>query len=261
MSVQISPGHLDNLTPDQEEKLRQTWNTMFQLFGLASAPAPTNLIVPRETNGAAEGSTRKRVSSFFSRKPAAPSPAEEPQSASPVAAILSSASSQDLDKHSLSQAFLAATSSLSPAEIRTAFWGMTKHDHPDALLLRFLRARRWDVRAAVVMAVSALHWRVGEAKVDDDVMLKGEQGMRTLLKAKEPENAKLSKDFLDQLEMGKSFLYGVDKEGRPCCYVRVRMHKAGEQSEESLERFTVWTIETARLMLNPPVDTAVSQLV
>jgi hypothetical protein len=61
-----------------------------------------------------------------------------------------------------------------------------------------------------------------------------------------------------QLRMGKSFLHGTDKDGRPCCYVRVKLHKQGEQSEKSLERFTVYTIETTRMMLKPPVDTAVS---
>ena len=39
-----------------------------------------------------------------------------------------------------------------------------------------------------------------------------------------------------------------------------RLHKAGEQTDESLERFTVYTIETARMLLRPPIDTAVSLL-
>ncbi|KAJ8104666.1 hypothetical protein OPT61_g10634 [Boeremia exigua] len=56
--------------------------------------------------------------------------------------------------------------------------------------------------------------------------------------------------------MGKSFLHGLDSAGRPLCVVRARLHKAGEQTEESLERFTVYTIETARLLLRPPIDTA-----
>jgi hypothetical protein len=42
------------------------------------------------------------------------------------------------------------------------------------------------------------------------------------------------------------------------CFVRVRLHKQGEQSEESLERYTVFVIESARMVLQPPVDTAVS---
>ncbi|CAL3972138.1 unnamed protein product, partial [Diplocarpon coronariae] len=35
-----------------------------------------------------------------------------------------------------------------------------------------------------------------------------------------------------------------------------RLHKQGEQSEESLERYTVFIIESARMILSPPVDTA-----
>jgi hypothetical protein len=36
----------------------------------------------------------------------------------------------------------------------------------------------------------------------------------------------------------------------------VRLHKPGVECEESLERFTVYTIETARMFLRPPVDAA-----
>lgn len=72
--------------------------------------------------------------------------------------------------------------------------------------------------------------------------------------------AEKDNDFMMQLRMGKSYLHGLDKEGRPICFVRVRLHKQGEQSEESLERYTVYIMETARLMLQPPVDTAVSNV-
>jgi hypothetical protein len=60
------------------------------------------------------------------------------------------------------------------------------------------------------------------------------------------------------MRLGKSFLHGLDKAGRPMCFVRVRLHKQGEQNEESLERYTVFVIESARMILAPPVDTAVS---
>lgn len=62
--------------------------------------------------------------------------------------------------------------------------------------------------------------------------------------------------FMKQLRLGKSYLYGVDAHERPICLVRTRLHHSSDQEPEALERFTVWTMETARLMLKGDVDTA-----
>ena len=94
--------------------------------------------------------------------------------------------------------------------------------------------------------------------VDDDVIKHGEGGALEDSKSKDPARKKEGDDFLQQLKIGKSFLHGTDKEGRPLCIVRVRLHHPGEQSERSMERYTVYIIETARLALRPPVETAVS---
>ena len=147
--------------------------------------------------------------------------------------------------------------SQSPEDLRKAFWSMVKHDHPDGLLLRFLRARKWDVQKALAMMISTMHWRLQDMHVDDDVMTKGEGGAASDSKSPNAAINKEGKDFLAQMRLGKSFLHGTDKEGRPMCFVRARLHRAGEQSEPSLERYTVYLIETTRLMLAPPVDTAV----
>ena len=162
----------------------------------------------------------------------------------------------DEDKHGVNKSFKQALSTMTPDDFRNAFWSMVKHDHPDALLLRFLRARKWDVNAALVMAISALHWRKEESRVDEDIMFKGEEGMLNLSKSADGKEKKEGEDFMAQIRMGKSFLHRVDRQGRPLCFVRVRLHRQGEQSESSLERYTVYTIETARMFLRPPVDTA-----
>jgi len=62
--------------------------------------------------------------------------------------------------------------------------------------------------------------------------------------------------FLMQLRLGKSFLHGVDIHERPICLVRTRLHHSSDQQPEAIERFTVWEMETARLMLKGNVDTA-----
>ena len=162
------------------------------------------------------------------------------------------------DKYGQTKEFHEALASLKPSDLRTAFWSMVKHDHPDGLLLRFLRARKWDVEKALVMLVSTMHWRLQEMHVDDDVVRRGEAGALEDSKKGEKEVKKDGEGFIEQLRIGKSFLHGTDKEGRPVCVVKARLHHAGEQSETSLERYTVAVIETARLLLVPPIDTAVS---
>jgi hypothetical protein len=62
--------------------------------------------------------------------------------------------------------------------------------------------------------------------------------------------------FLKQLRLGKSYLHGVDLNQRPICLVRTRLHHSSDQQPEALEKFTVWEMETARLLLTGNVDTA-----
>jgi len=250
MASQQPPGRPGNLTPDQEVKLKEMWAQTLEIFGVA--PEGTH------TNGTATPTT----------VPGTPDPAGESKKPKSKGMKLFGRKSKDTDagsgtdggndKHGQQQEFQQALASQKPEELREAFWSMVKHDHPDALLLRFLRARKWDVHAALVMFVSTIHWRAKEMHVDDDIMINGEEFAIKESKVGNAAEKKEGGDFMAQLRMGKSFLHGTDKDGRPCCYVRVKLHKQGEQSEKSLERFTVYTIETTRMMLKPPIDTAVS---
>jgi CRAL/TRIO, N-terminal domain/CRAL/TRIO domain len=262
------PGRVSTLTPEQEAKLREVWILNARLFGFLSdepsshtadvEPSAPAGVDPADSPRKKAGSS-SRFSALFrssSREGATPSADFD----SSVAQQLAAAGGSGNDKFGQTQLFKDAMATSTPQQLREAFWSMVKHDHPDALLLRFLRARKWDVHAAEVMAISALHWRITE-KVDSDIMLRGEAGMLDDSRdASDKKVKQLGSDFIGQFRIGKSFVKGIDKDGRPLCYIRVRKHRAGDYSEESLERYTIYTIETARMMLRPPVDTAVSYL-
>ena len=94
--------------------------------------------------------------------------------------------------------------------------------------------------------------------VDDDILPKGEgYALEQSKTSKSVKEKKDGTDFIDQLKMGKSFLHGFDRQGRPVNYVRVKIHKPGAQSEETLERYIVHVIESTRLIVVPPVETGV----
>ncbi len=279
MGSDILPGRLGNLTPEQEDKLRQLWASIARVCQIdvskvegadgaetAEDDDGTGTDAVELVNSAAPSDgkkkDKKKKRSLFKKSKKDSASTDES-----VAAVTQAVGTVDLaavsedDKYGQGKLFQDALASQSPHSIRDTIWSMVKHDHPDALVLRFLRARKWDVDKALVMLVSTMHWRKQDMHVDDDIMSKGEGGALEESQTTTDEKSKtVSKDFLSQLRMGKSFLHGCDKAGRPICVVRVRLHHQGDQVEESLERCTVYIIETARMVLLPPVDTAVSML-
>lgn len=256
------PGRPGNLTPEQEVKLQEMWTATLHIFGVP-VPADQSNGDTESTTGSesqekrsragTDGSEKKKKSrmSMFSRKNHDDSSAESVDGTSNASAE---------DKYGQTKEFHKVLASQSPEDIRTAFWSMVKHDNPDGLLLRFLRARKWNVQNALVMLVATMNWRMQEMHVDDNIIKRGEGGAAEDSKSSNPNIKREGEDFLSQMRLGKSFLHGTDKEGRPMCFVRVRLHKKGEQTESSVERYTVYTIETARLLLHSNVDTAVSML-
>ncbi|KAE9369605.1 CRAL/TRIO domain-containing protein [Stipitochalara longipes BDJ] len=261
MTGEALPGRPGTLTPEQEEKLREFWIATLQVFGVLD---------PKELNGnglaeISNGRTRvdtaslkkpekekkkKRMSLFRKNKD------DDTDSVTSTESTPHSVVADSDDKYGQTKEFHEALASLTPETLRATFWSMVKHDHPDALLLRFLRARKWDVEKALVMMVSTMRWRSADVHVDDDIMKNGELSSLEAANGSDHAKRRLGEDFLAQMRLGKSFLHGVDKNGRPMCFVRVKLHKQGEQSEESLERYTVFVIESARMVLQPPVDTA-----
>jgi len=268
--AEIPPGRPGNLTAEQEEKLKKMWSLLLKICHVGpvdngdvsdkaeSIPIMQASPAPAESN---TEKTHKKRRSFFSRR-RGETESESSAPGTPSSAGLDTPPLKNVDqddKYGQTKEFYHTLASQTPETIRATVWSMVKHDNPDALLLRFLRARKWDVDKALAMMISTMNWRATEMHVDDDIMKNGEGAAALAEKSNDVDaDAKqMGHDFLAQMRMGKSFLHGSDKAGRPICFVRVRLHRQGEHSEPSLERNTVYLIETARLLLKPPVDTAV----
>lgn len=259
MAAEVPPGRPGTLTAEQEEKLRQLWSLIFRYCGVGDVDPDISLPAPltKQVSDSLKGDkAKKRRLTLFGRK-TGKEPDSESGSSKPASGTVTPLKDAGDDKFGETKQFLETLASQSPESIRATIWSMVKHDHPDALVLRFLRARKWDVEKALVMLISTMNWRAVEMHVDDDIMKNGEAAMLAAESSDESTRKALGHDFLAQIRMGKSFLHGVDKSGRPICVVRVRLHRQGEQGEESLERYTVYIIETARMLLASPVDTAV----
>ncbi|KAL9062067.1 MAG: hypothetical protein Q9206_000022 [Seirophora lacunosa] len=239
------PGRPGNLTAEQEARLQELWTVTLRVFGVQAPDRPEDVEHQQQSGSLTatpDKKAKKKKNSIFRRHNGDND---------------EGASADQEDKYGQGKDFQQVLATVDPEKLRNAFWSMVKHDHPDGLLLRFLRARKWDVHNALVMLIATMNWRMKEQRVDDDIMKNGEGQAAANSSSSNAAVNREAEDFLAQLRLGKSFLHGTDREGRPMCFVRVRLHKQGEQSNTSLERYTVYTIETARLLLASNVDTAV----
>ena len=107
------------------------------------------------------------------------------------------------------------------------------YDNPDMILLRWLRARKWDIKSALQQFLDTIKWR-------------HEWGVKELLAKGEIDLCE------DEIITGKSYFMGHDRAGRPINYVSVRDHIKGQFPLESTEKLTVLTMETGRKLLESP---------
>ncbi|KAJ2803592.1 hypothetical protein H4S07_004421, partial [Coemansia furcata] len=113
---------------------------------------------------------------------------------------------------------------------RAAFWqAATQMSDPDSWVLRFLRARKWDVDQALGMIRKTLAWRVGQAI--DEVAYFGE-----------------SKLHYHTMYTGLAFACTTDRLGCPVYVVRVRANVANNRSILAIKRFLCWQLETSQLL-------------
>ncbi|KAG0172996.1 hypothetical protein DFQ30_009121 [Apophysomyces sp. BC1015] len=135
--------------------------------------------------------------------------------------------------------------------LQKTFWNMVATDNPDAVVLRFLRARKWDQDAAYKMLINTLRWRL-VMRVDEITAL-GETGLRDELEKIKPG---MGECFVQQLHSGKAFLGGPDKAGRGICFINVRFHYKDDQPLEVIKLLTILVMETSRMVVAQPMEAA-----
>lgn len=107
-------------------------------------------------------------------------------------------------------------------------------------MLRFLRARKWDVDRAIAMLATCMRWRID---VDaDGIVQKGEYGMKDV------------KGFLSQMDTGKTYTFGATKDDYPICYIHVKEHDIFGQPGSSMQKYVIFAQESFRATMVPPND-------
>ncbi|KAI1810185.1 phosphatidylinositol transfer protein [Poronia punctata] len=221
-NADINAGYLGNLTTEEENTLRQLWSRLLEAFEFT------------RDDGNEQEQQQQHDKQTISQASSGP--------VGSVKRTMTAKSSSTLNG--------GGSLTMTANELREAWLGMVKNEDPDSLLLRFLRARKWDVTAAFNMLKSALIWRVKEVNVDR-LMLEGEPWCLAREKNKDGGEEE-AHEYLEQLRCGKVYMRGEDRQGRPVGYVHVALHKPGQQSQETIEKLVVQTIEMARCLFTPP---------
>ncbi|KAG2236147.1 CRAL-TRIO domain-containing protein [Thamnidium elegans] len=134
--------------------------------------------------------------------------------------------------------------------LRDTFWGLAASNNPDSTILRFLRARKWDLDASYTMLTNTLRWRL-EMRANEIASL-GQTGLINELEKAKPG---LGVAFKNQLDLKMVTLGGPDKQARGACFVNVQIHHKENQPLEVMKLLTLYMVETSRVVCDYPMDT------
>ncbi|KAG0331919.1 hypothetical protein BG004_001456 [Podila humilis] len=230
MTAKNSPegtGQVGTLNEEQIAALKKLWAAIYEIqekgtVTVVAEPAPVAEITPEPVVPVA-ASTGWGGGWFGSAAATTPAAPVEPVVEPPVTLTL-----EELG--------------LTGEDLHAALWNNVMCDHPDSFVLRFLRARKWHVGNGLTMILKAFQWRK-EQSVEDVKTLSDDE-----LEEKYPK-------FKNQLEMGKFYVHGVDNQGQPVVYLNVGLHRPADQEYRTLERLTLYLMESGRLLIQPPVGT------
>ncbi|SCV05934.1 LANO_0H18404g1_1 [Lachancea nothofagi CBS 11611] len=262
--MEIPKGRVQTISKSEEVHLKQLWAHLFQHWGIpvnSEIVLTNNAIVAESTNGSktdasSESSNNKGSSSKNSKKPGklfgrfrkATSGSKDSKDSNDRArtgSVTSRRSAEDIEHMYPPGMIHEALKDLKAEEVSENFWEMLRTDYPDNLILRFLRARKWDTDKALGMIAHTLHWRLTEGH--PDAIIRGGE-----LAAYQNKETGLIKN----IELSKASLHAFDLKSRPVVLVRPKLHHSSDQTEAEMKKYCLLIIEQARMFLKEPVDSA-----
>ncbi|KAF9912137.1 hypothetical protein EC991_000547 [Linnemannia zychae] len=259
MSTYIQPvlsneGRLGHLTPEQNLKLQEFWVRLYDIF---DGKVDFDQTAPPSFKGQHRDAD---VSSLYSPAPISTSSSSSSSSQTVQAPVTQNAGWFSGFGPSAAAGFVDAVSSdsvmsssdqganavprFTGKQLHRIFWKITMMDHPDLVVLKYIRARKWVIDDALKMVLNALKWRVVE-QLDELVELSDVE-----LDAKYPK-------FIEQLRSGKGYLRGADPLGRPLSIINTRLHHKSDQPPETIHRYTLYTMECGRTVLEPGAESVI----
>ncbi|SPO30861.1 related to CSR1 - phosphatidylinositol transfer protein [Ustilago trichophora] len=253
-----SPGYRSNLTPSQTLALFKLWRRFLRLCEITSHSSDSIGAESQPPSHPTHNASRSSTDSFrrsLGRKAraAASEPASHHSSASTSHESLQHNHSLDpnnipkddklkehlrhLEESKEMQAFLLNHGG---AALRREFWAIVKGEHPDAYMLRCLRARKWDVDRALAIIGSTCAFRV-QYNISN-IMKQAELG---LIKTRGGFNI---------MNNGISYTYGATAAGEPVYFIEVGSHYSSNQTAEELKRGVILLQESLQILMPPPVE-------
>lgn len=238
-TAKYPPGRFETLNEEEEYKLKEVWTHFLQFWGtsvlLPDGPSRANTLSTINTRASHKTSKSKKSKHKRGHK----------RQSSGGYDLKTTRTRESIESEYTHESIHESFKDFKPEDIYQAFWNMLRVDTPDNLLLRFLRARKWDSDKSLAMLAHTLYWRSKERDCDQ-LLLDGDR------KPFEEND----KGFLKQLTLCKAYFKGYDNEGRPIVHIRPRLHHSSHQNMKDIENYVLLTIEEARLFLREPVDSA-----
>ncbi|EST07337.2 CRAL-TRIO domain protein [Kalmanozyma brasiliensis GHG001] len=226
----IQPAYRGNLSDDQQKDLREIWRRLFELF------------------------EKKKDVSERVMKEGGPAKVKKGSKSADTGGKDGKDAGKDIPKDDKAKEEAKKAEEMKEMNefidtyggpiLRTTMWEFTKMDHPDTSVLRFLRARKWDIDRALAMLAAACKFRL--EKDVAGIIYKGEDGLKDV------------PGFMNQFRRGISYIKGnTDKMENPIYFIHVARHFTSAQKHEVLQDYVLLAMENARQITTAPYEKAV----